>query len=327
MRLDQPQLVELAASTGFRKETLEKVDRLVGLLEDVNRHPLLSRVLALKGGTALNLGFGPPSRLSVDLDFNYIGAAEREAMLAQRPDVERALESIARAQGYTVQRSKDEHAWHKYFMEYSSAFGARDRVEADLNFLHRVPIGPPVRLGIWRPDGETGFSVQAVGLEELSAGKMCALLDRVLPRDCFDVIRLPGIIGERWDGRLRLLFIALAGALDRPLQDYGEERLERVTQAAVAEQLHPSAAAELVGTGTGVFGKNPIWGASARAPLPRGGEACRPPEKQPGPPLEGRKCAEAGQETQVTRSPPSRRSLPRRVVRPHSTLYQIEIPA
>ncbi len=69
MRLDRTRLIDLAASTGFRQETLEKVDRLIGLLDDVNRHPLLSRVLALKGGTALNLGFGPPSRLSVDLDF------------------------------------------------------------------------------------------------------------------------------------------------------------------------------------------------------------------------------------------------------------------
>src|SRR5258706_11572267 len=108
MRLDRTQLIDLAASTGFRQETLEKVDRLVGLLDDVNRHPLLSKVLALKGGTALNLGFGPPSRLSVDLDFNYVGAADREAMLAQRPEVERAMESIARAQGYRVQRSREE---------------------------------------------------------------------------------------------------------------------------------------------------------------------------------------------------------------------------
>ncbi len=128
MRLDRIQLIELATSTGFRQETLEKVDRLVSLLDDVNRHPLLSRVLALKGGTVLNLGFGRPSRLSVDLDFNYIGAAEREAMLAQRPDVERALESIARAQDYRVQRSKDEHAGHKYFLGYRSVFGSSDRV-------------------------------------------------------------------------------------------------------------------------------------------------------------------------------------------------------
>ncbi len=157
MRLDRTRLIDLAASTGFRQETLEKVDRLIGLLDDVNRHPLLSRVLALKGGTALNLGFGPPSRLSVDLDFNYIGAADREAMLAGRPEVERDMESIARAQGYAVQRSREEHAGHKYFLGYRSLFGSGDRVEVDLNFMHRVPLGPPISLSLWRPDAELGF--------------------------------------------------------------------------------------------------------------------------------------------------------------------------
>jgi hypothetical protein len=81
--------------------------------------------------------------------------------------------------------------------------------------------------------------VQTVEVEELCAGKLCALLARVLPRDCYDVIRLPAIAGGRRDRRLRHLFIALAGALDRPLPDYGRQRLEKITQAAVAEQLHP----------------------------------------------------------------------------------------
>ncbi len=73
----------------------------------------------------------------------------------------------------------------------------------------------------------------------MCAGKLCALVAMVLPRDCYDAIRLPTIAGDHWDGRLRRLFIALAGALDRPLHDYGKQRLEKVTQAAVAEQLHP----------------------------------------------------------------------------------------
>jgi predicted nucleotidyltransferase component of viral defense system len=54
-------------------------------------HPLLRHALVLKGGTALNLVFGAPQRLSVDLDFNYIAHAERERMLEDRPRMEAAL--------------------------------------------------------------------------------------------------------------------------------------------------------------------------------------------------------------------------------------------
>ena len=91
MNLSAEYLDELAADTGFRPETLEKVIRLGELAADIGRHPLLSRVLALKGGTALNLMFGAPARLSVDLDFNYIGHEDRAHAQADRPEVERAV--------------------------------------------------------------------------------------------------------------------------------------------------------------------------------------------------------------------------------------------
>jgi hypothetical protein len=97
MKPDRVSLERMAAETGFNVGTLEKVVRLGEFLADIHRHPFLSRVLVLKGGTPLNLGFGPPVRLSVDLDFNYVGALAQEAMLAERPDVERALETIASA--------------------------------------------------------------------------------------------------------------------------------------------------------------------------------------------------------------------------------------
>ena len=84
----------LAAGTGFQSQALEKVIRLGELAADIGRHPLLGRVLALKGGTALNLLLGAPARLSVDLDFNYVGEADRARMQRERPQVERALEVI-----------------------------------------------------------------------------------------------------------------------------------------------------------------------------------------------------------------------------------------
>jgi hypothetical protein len=103
----------VAAETGYRRDTLEKVIRLGELGAELTRHQLLGTVLVLKGGTALNLCFGAPPRLSVDLDFNYIGAEDRAAMLEQRPLVERAIGAVARAQGYRLQWSRAEHAGRK----------------------------------------------------------------------------------------------------------------------------------------------------------------------------------------------------------------------
>jgi hypothetical protein len=79
----------------------------------------------------------------VDLDFNFVGAEDRDGMLEQRPLVERSLESLALAQGYRLQWSRAEHAGRKAYLRYLSSAGVADRIELDLSFLHRVALDPP----------------------------------------------------------------------------------------------------------------------------------------------------------------------------------------
>ena len=109
-------LERCAAETGFQVIPIEKVARLGELAADVARHPFLGGALALKGGTALNLCFGPPQRLSVDLDYNYIAHLEREQMIEDRPRVERAVADLARRRGYRVQQSADAFAGRKVYL-------------------------------------------------------------------------------------------------------------------------------------------------------------------------------------------------------------------
>ena len=71
--LNQADIQREAASTGFRSEVLEKVIRLVELLDGLRSHPFLKKRVVLKGGTALNLLVFQIPRLSYDIDLNYIG--------------------------------------------------------------------------------------------------------------------------------------------------------------------------------------------------------------------------------------------------------------
>lgn len=142
-------LDRISGETGFAASAVEKVVRLAELAGDVSRHALLREALVLKGGTALNLCWGVPQRLSVDLDYNFIGAADRAEMLKARPGVEGAVEELSRRRGYRVQRSPETFAGRKLFLTYRSAFGAIDRIEVDLNFLFRVPVGAPEARTLW----------------------------------------------------------------------------------------------------------------------------------------------------------------------------------
>lgn len=94
MNLTPRAMADDSASTGFGAEPLEKVFRLMALLDALNSHPFLKSRVALKGGTALNLFHFEVPRLSVDIDLNYNGAADRNTMLAERPRVEQAIQAV-----------------------------------------------------------------------------------------------------------------------------------------------------------------------------------------------------------------------------------------
>ena len=233
-------LAARSLQTGYQESALEKVDRLLELLVDIHRHPLLSRVLVLKGGTALHLGFGNPRRLSVDLDFNYIGALERDAMQREKPRLEEALARIVQAQGYQAQWSRPAHAGRKCFLNYRSASGAPDRIEVDLNFLHRQLLLPTTLQKLWSPDPEKSITARLISLPELCAGKICALLDRMMPRDLYDIACLSQIASEEWSSQsFRPIIIALSGALPHPLYHYHRNRVQHLSNELVQRQLHP----------------------------------------------------------------------------------------
>lgn len=199
-----------AAATGFRAEALEKVIRLLEVLDGVRSHPFLKSRMVLKGGTALNLFVLDVPRLSVDIDLNYIGAADRETMLAERPQVEQALQAVFGRLGLQVRRVPADHAGGKWRLSYSSADGRSGTLEVDLNFMLRTPLWPPVAADSCRL-GSFGVSgVPVLDIHELVAGKLAALFGRTASRDLFDMHGLLAS-GSFHDERLRLGFVVYGG--------------------------------------------------------------------------------------------------------------------
>ena len=246
MKLSAAFLNQCGADTGYPPSTLEKVAALGEVAAAVARHPLLGGALTLKGGTALNLCSGQaPARLSVDLDYNYVAQPGREAMLAQRPGIEQALETLVQRLGFRLQRSADAFAGRKFYAHYPSAFGAEDRVEIDLNFLWRVPLDDPRQAAMWQPGELDRPAIPVVAPLELCVGKLLAFLDRTAPRDVWDTIQLPILAPSAFQSPLlRPLFIAFSAMLPHPLTAYGRDQLAaRLTPGDIRDQLLPMLAA------------------------------------------------------------------------------------
>lgn len=183
-------LQKLAGETGLQAGTLEKVIRLLDLLAEIASDAVLRDRVALKGGTALNVFYLKLDRLSVDIDLNYIGALDREAMLVERPEVEAALAQILEAQGYALRRQPEAHGGGKWIARYGSALGGGASLEVDLNFMMREPLFGVGRMTSVSLGDRPPSEAVVVDLHEVVAGKLAALIDRNAARDLFDARRI-----------------------------------------------------------------------------------------------------------------------------------------
>lgn len=190
MKISKQELIVEASKTGFRPEILEKVWRLMFILDDISKHPILKDNLALKGGTALNLFLFNLPRLSVDIDLNYIGKLDREEMLKERPQIEKALESIFKGLGLSINRIPQKHAGGKWRLRYESALGIGGNLEVDLNFMFRVPLCEIQRSHSHVIGGRRTEEIVLLDIHELGAGKLAALFNRHASRDLFDAFEL-----------------------------------------------------------------------------------------------------------------------------------------
>ena len=210
MSLSESDLHREAAATGFQAEPLEKVIRLLEALDTLRSHPFLKGRLVLTGGTALNLFVFDVPRLSVDIDLNYVGAVERETMLAERPKLEQALLAVCGRLGLEVKRIPTDHAGGKWRLSYTSVAGRPSQLELDVNFLLRQPLWPVV---IARSRGLGSIPPVAfpvLDVHELAAGKLAALFGRTASRDIYDVHRLFQAT-ELEPAKLRLGFVVYGG--------------------------------------------------------------------------------------------------------------------
>jgi len=212
-----------ARTRGYRPEILEKVYRLLDLLNEFMAIPYLSDRIALKGGTAINLfcsDYFP--RLSVDLDFNYIGAIDRLIMQEEKPEVERIILDICRRRQYSLHRNPRAHAGGKMVLVYQSVMGSKGRLEVDLNYVFRVPLWDAV----WRSSSEWPAQVNTriLDIHELAAGKLHALLGRDASRDLFDSHQLL----TKWPldaKKMRLAFTVYAAMEKREWHEIGVDNI------------------------------------------------------------------------------------------------------
>lgn len=164
MQIDRKWLSRIAAEEGFVRDTLEKVYRLVEILQYINSNPLMMKCLALKGGTAINLTIFNLPRLSVDIEKYMFSKGYRKSP-----------------------KSKSKYSLDSMIFSYQNTAGINDNIKIEINYSMRVHIYPLVYRKIQTGNVFDEFEVLSVAGTEIFGSKIKALLDRAAPRDLYDV--------------------------------------------------------------------------------------------------------------------------------------------
>jgi len=225
VELSAERLERLSAETGFIPRYVEKVVRLLDLLEGIQRHPDLKGQFVLKGGTALNVFFLDLPRLSVDIDLNFVGETDVSRMKRVRAEIEDAMERVfQRSDLSIVSKPTDSHSASQWILNYNQATRGKDSIKVDLNYLRRVSILEPQNI---EPSNIGSFefkSFPVLDINELAAGKLKALFERNSSKDLYDVHKILNKT-ELEEEKLRVAFVVYGGS---SRQDWRKISLEKL---------------------------------------------------------------------------------------------------
>lgn len=241
MNYSEDYISNFGKQNGFINSNIEKVIRLLDILAfiDSELDPYHEK-LVLKGGTAINLMITNLARLSVDIDLDYIGSLDKEKTSVERDTIMSALDNFMSKEGYTVSQEKSRGsvilASRTY--TYTNAFGNRDNIKVEINFIDRIHVYPSIRKKVKYFDKEV--MVQTPLEAELLGMKIAALIDRHKPRDLFDIYKLKGYMPYVNKDRVRKLavfYLSLDGIFD--IDEATFDNINKITQDSIKKELQP----------------------------------------------------------------------------------------
>ena len=243
IQFDKNTIGRQAKELGFVRDTFEKVCRLADVLKFFENDDILSRCLALKGGTAINLTIFNLPRLSVDIDLDFSENISRDEMLEKRPKIFERISKYMSANGYVLSsKSKQHHALDSFVFEYQNAGGMKDNIKIEINYMIRCHILPVTRRKVNLPWLSEKLSVLSVAPMEIFASKIVALLNRTAPRDLYDIHNLLelGLFDESEQDMLKkcVVFYSCIGS-ETVHKEFIFESLDKMPQNKIKTDLLP----------------------------------------------------------------------------------------
>lgn len=232
-----------AAELGFMRDSFEKVCRLADLLSFFEHDPALSRYLALKGGTAINMTIFDMPRLSVDIDLDFAENLTLEETTAARETIRDTIKRYMSMNGYILTpKSKTYHTLDSDVYSYITSADGHDNIKIEINYSLRSHILPltkrPIKtLGVFAP-----ASVLSLDPVEIFASKIVALLTRAAARDLYDVhsmVHLELFDRTQTETLRKCVVFYSAIVTENPPDTFDFEKMDTLSNREIKMQLIP----------------------------------------------------------------------------------------
>ena len=236
-------LSKQAQELGFIRDTFEKMVRLAEILKFISGDPLLSKALALKGGTAINLMIFNLPRLSIDIDLDYSCNNSKNEMIEGRRDITNILGSYMAAENYELSgKSKTHHSLDSFVYAYTNSAGVKDNIKIEINYSLRAHILPFITKSIETMGVFAKTTVLSVAPTEIFGSKIVALLTRTAARDLYDINNMValGLIDESKAATLRkcmIFYFTLAS--DEVPESFDIGKIHNLTNYRIRTDLQP----------------------------------------------------------------------------------------
>lgn len=236
----------ISKETGFIQSTLEKVERLIEILEWMNSDVKLNKLLALKGGTAINIAIFNFPRLSVDIDLDLTENLVKEEMIKERENIHNLLINYLSANNYKINMKKsiNVYALDSIVAEYVDIKGNTDNIKIEINYMNRAHILDTKRIRVSTDVfKDKHLIIHCIHPIEIYATKLCALLSRSTARDLYDVYTLSkyNLFDDDEKRLLKQCFMLEYIAVnDYKLRDMKIDNIEKLKRQDIRTKLLPT---------------------------------------------------------------------------------------
>ena len=236
----------ISKETGFIQSTLEKVERLIEILEWMNSDVKLNKLLALKGGTAINIAIFNFPRLSVDIDLDLTENLVKEEMIKERENIHNLLINYLSANNYRINMKKsiNVYALDSIVAEYVDIKGNADNIKIEINYMNRAHILDTKRIRVSTDVfKDKHLIIHCIHPIEIYAAKLCALLSRSTARDLYDVYTLSkyNLFDDDEKRLLKQCFmLEYIAVSDYKLRDMKIDNIEKLKRQDIRTKLLPT---------------------------------------------------------------------------------------